>query len=58
MSLHNPRNRRCGCPPDCFCQRTLLGRAFRWYIPGRYHTAVAAEDKARLEAEGRSFRES
>jgi hypothetical protein len=56
--LHNPQNLRCGCPPECICQRTLLGRAFRWYIPGRYHTPVAPEDKARLEADGRSFRDS
>jgi hypothetical protein len=31
---------------------------FRWYIPGRYHTPVAPEDKARLRAEGRAFRET
>ena len=35
-----------------------LGRAFRWYIPGRFHTPVPADQKARLEAEGMSFREA
>jgi hypothetical protein len=55
--IHNPAGLRCGCPPECICQRNALGRAFRWYIPGRFHTPVSAEDKARLEAEGRSFRE-
>ncbi len=34
--LYNPRNRECGCDPDCWCQRTSLGRAFRWWFPGRY----------------------
>lgn len=31
--IHNPRGRRCGCAPSCWCQRTSLGRAFRWYLP-------------------------
>jgi len=31
--LHNPAGQRCGCPPECICQRSPLGRAFRWYIP-------------------------
>jgi hypothetical protein len=55
--IHNPRGRTCGCPPECVCQRSALGRAFRWYIPGRFHTPVPAEEKARLHTEGRSFRE-
>jgi hypothetical protein len=33
--LHNPRNRQCGCDPDCWCQRTALGRAVKWWFPGR-----------------------
>lgn len=57
MSLHNPHNLRCGCPPECICQRNVLGRLFRWYIPGKYHTPVRPEEKARLETEGLSFRE-
>ncbi len=56
--LHNPTGRSCGCLPDCICQRNALGRAFRWYIPGRFHTPVPPEDKARLHAEGRSFGEA
>jgi hypothetical protein len=56
--LHNPSGGRCGCPPECICQRSALGRALRWYIPGRFHTPVAPEEKARLYAEGKSFRES
>jgi hypothetical protein len=39
--VHNPSGRRCGCPPECICQRSTLGRTFRWYIPGRFHTPVA-----------------
>ena len=56
--FHNPTGRRCGCPPECICQRSVLGRAVRWYIPGRFHTPVPADQKARLEAEGMSFREA
>jgi hypothetical protein len=48
----------CGCPPECVCQRSGLGRAFRWYIPGRFHTPVPHQDKERLHAEGREFREA
>jgi hypothetical protein len=56
--LHNPGGRLCGCPPECVCQRSALGRAFRWYIPGRFHTPVPLEEKERLHAEGREFREA
>jgi len=34
--VHNPRNRQCGCAPDCWCRRTALGRAVRWWFPARY----------------------
>jgi hypothetical protein len=34
--LHNPRNRGCGCDPDCWCRRTALGRAVKWWFPARY----------------------
>jgi hypothetical protein len=34
--VYNPRLRECGCDPDCWCQRTRLGRIFRWWFPGRY----------------------
>ncbi len=34
--IHNPSNRRCGCDPDCWCQRNAVGRAVKWWFPGRY----------------------
>lgn len=34
--IHNPRNRACACAPDCWCQRTALGRGVKWWFPGRY----------------------
>lgn len=34
--IHNPRGRECGCDPDCWCQRTALGRAAKWWFPGQY----------------------
>jgi hypothetical protein len=49
--IHNPLGLKCGCPPECICQRSTLGRAFRWYIPGRFHMPVLPEEKARLEAD-------
>lgn len=36
---------------------SALGRAFWWYMPGRFHKPVAPEEKARLYAGGKSFRE-
>jgi len=33
--IHNPRNRTCGCDPQCWCRRTAVGRAARWWFPGR-----------------------
>jgi hypothetical protein len=26
--LHNPASRRCGCPPECVCQRSAVGVPF------------------------------
>ncbi len=26
----------CGCDPDCWCRRTALGRAVKWWFNGRY----------------------
>jgi hypothetical protein len=40
-SLHNPRRRACGCLDDCWCKRTVWGRAIRWYVPQRHHTSVS-----------------
>jgi len=56
--MHNPTGSLCGCPPECICQRSRLGHAFRWYIPPRFHTPVSDEEKAeRLRAQGRRLRE-
>ncbi len=30
--VHNPRNYECGCDPDCWCRRTALGRAVKWWF--------------------------
>jgi hypothetical protein len=35
--VHNPRNRRCMCDPTCWCRRSRIGHAFRWYVPSRFH---------------------
>jgi hypothetical protein len=33
--IHNPSNYECGCDPDCWCRRTALGRAVKWWFPAR-----------------------
>jgi hypothetical protein len=53
--IHNPKNRTCGCASDCWCNRTIIGRAIKWWFPARYlglhHKSVPAEWKrARAEA--------
>jgi hypothetical protein len=35
--LQNPGNNACACLPSCWCQRTKIGYALRWYTPGRWH---------------------
>jgi hypothetical protein len=40
--IHNPSGRECGCPPECWCKRTPIGRVLRWYIPSRHHLTVVA----------------
>jgi len=35
QQIHNPRNRECGCDPDCWCSRTSLGRLVKWWFPAR-----------------------
>lgn len=35
--IHNPGNWRCGCDSACWCKRSRVGYAFRWYVPGRFH---------------------
>jgi hypothetical protein len=34
--IHNPHGYECGCGPDCWCRRTALGRAVKWWFPARY----------------------
>lgn len=34
--LPTPGGRECGCDPECWCRRTALGRAVRWWFPGRF----------------------
>ena len=34
--IHNPRNYECGCDPDCWCRRTRIGRAVKWWFPARW----------------------
>jgi hypothetical protein len=54
--VRNPRNRECGCDPDCWCRRSALGRAVRWYFPGRivglHHKNAELQQWKRAMAEG------
>ena len=34
--IHNPHNYECGCDPDCWCRRTTIGRAVKWWFPARW----------------------
>lgn len=34
--IHNPRNYECGCDPDCWCNRTRIGRLVKWWFPARW----------------------
>src|SRR3954453_13835936 len=31
--IHNPRNQACGCVPECWCNRTAIGRLVKWWFP-------------------------
>ena len=33
--IHNPHGYTCDCAPECFCQRTAIGRLVRWWFPAR-----------------------
>jgi hypothetical protein len=33
--IHNPKRRVCFCDPDCWCRRTAVGRAVKWWFPAR-----------------------
>jgi hypothetical protein len=35
--LHNPMDLGCTCLPECWCQRTRLGRLIRFWVPSEYH---------------------
>jgi len=34
--IHNPHGYVCACDPDCWCRRTAVGRAVKWWFPARY----------------------
>jgi hypothetical protein len=34
--IHNPKSRSCGCDTDCWCRRTTIGRAVKWWFPARW----------------------
>ena len=34
--IHNPHGYVCACDADCWCRRTTLGRAVRWWLPAQY----------------------
>lgn len=34
--IHNPHDRSCGCDADCWCNRTAVGRAVKWWFPARW----------------------
>jgi hypothetical protein len=46
--IHNPHNRTCGCASDCWCQTSAVGRAVRWWFPGRL---VGLHHKGRGDAD-------
>ena len=54
--IHNPHNRRCGCDPDCWCRRTAVGRAVKWWFPARrfglHHKNTRLEDWKRSRPPG------
>ena len=54
--IHNPHGYTCGCAPECWCNRTAIGRLVKWWFPARYfgisHKSVPPEWK-RAQAEPR-----
>jgi hypothetical protein len=54
--IHNPRGRECACDADCWCRRTALGRAVKWWLPARsfglHHKNRALEEWKRSQPEG------
>jgi hypothetical protein len=45
--LHNPRGLTCACDPDCFCNRTRIGRAIKWRVPARFLALLGIHHKNR-----------
>lgn len=52
--VQNPTGRLCGCAPTCWCQRSRLGRALRWYLPIG-HRAVDPNGETGLRGTRRPF---
>jgi hypothetical protein len=52
--IHNPRNRTCFCSPKCWCRRSALGRAVKWWFPerlfGLHHVGQWTPEEKRLLA--------
>jgi hypothetical protein len=50
--IHNPHDCVCVCDADCWCRRTALGRAVKWWFPGRLlgleHKSRALEEASGL----------
>jgi hypothetical protein len=36
QKIHNPRGNTCYCAPECWCNRTVMGRLFKWWFPARW----------------------
>ncbi len=34
--IHNPHDRDCACDRDCWCRRTTIGRAVKWWFPASW----------------------
>jgi hypothetical protein len=34
--IQNPHNQRCGCDADCWCNRTTIGTAVKWWFPAHW----------------------
>ena len=54
--IHNPHGYVCGCDPDCWCRRTAIGRAVKWWFPaqrfGLHHKNRALEQWKLRQPEG------
>jgi len=54
--IHNPHGYVCACDPDCWCRRTAIGRAVKWWFPARYfglqHKNRALEEWKQRQPDG------